>query len=134
MQNSSPFVAFDLTLTEEFTVVHSITVPLEMLNPAMQRPMVPFWINGIAPPLPLARRVYAAGQMVRSAIELAAITTEDPHQGMPDAGELGSIDTDLQMYSEDVAKLETPLKIEMARRAEEAALSADPRISNSEGA
>jgi protocatechuate 4,5-dioxygenase beta chain len=61
--------AFDLTLTEEFTVDHSITVPLEMLNPAMRRPMVPFWVNGIAPPLPLASRVYAAGQMVRLAIE-----------------------------------------------------------------
>jgi len=60
---------FDLTLSEEFTIDHSITVPLEMLNPAMQRPMVPFWVNGIAPPLPLARRVYAAGQMVRQAIE-----------------------------------------------------------------
>jgi hypothetical protein len=60
---------FDLTLSQEFTVDHSITVPLEMLNPAMQRPMVPFWVNGIAPPLPLARRVYAAGQMVRRAID-----------------------------------------------------------------
>jgi protocatechuate 4,5-dioxygenase beta chain len=60
---------FDLTLTEEFTVDHSITVPLEMLNSAMRRPMVPFWVNGIAPPLPLARRVHAAGQMVRAAIE-----------------------------------------------------------------
>jgi catalytic LigB subunit of aromatic ring-opening dioxygenase len=59
---------FDLTLTEEFTIDHSLTVPLEMLNPAMERPMVPFWVNGIAPPLPLARRVYAAGQMVRQAV------------------------------------------------------------------
>jgi PmbA protein len=72
--------------------------------------------------------------MVRSAIELAAITTEDPYQGMPDAEEMGSVADDLKMYSEDVAPLETPVKIEMARRAEEAALSADPRISNSEGA
>lgn len=60
---------FDLTLTEEFTVDHSVTVPLEMLNPAMERPFVPFWVNGIAPPLPLARRVHAAGEMVRHAIE-----------------------------------------------------------------
>src|SRR5438105_1164932 len=60
---------FDLTLTEEFTIDHSMSVPLEMLNPAMERPMVPFWVNGIAPPLPLGRRVYAAGQMVRRAIE-----------------------------------------------------------------
>jgi PmbA protein len=73
-------------------------------------------------------------QMVRSAIELAAITTEDPHQGMPDADEMGAISGDLKMYNDDVAALETPLKIEMARRAEEAALTADPRISNSEGA
>lgn len=59
---------FDLTLSEEFGIDHSITVPLEMLNPAMQRPFLPFWINGIAPPLPLSRRVYAAGQMVSEAI------------------------------------------------------------------
>jgi PmbA protein len=73
-------------------------------------------------------------QMVRSAIELAEITTEDPYQGMPEAGELGSISQDLGMYSADIEGLETPVKIEMARRAEEAALSADPRITNSEGA
>src|SRR6185437_10601023 len=52
----------------------------------------------------------------------------------PDADEMGCVGDDLKMYSDDVAPLETPVKIEMARRAEEAALSADPRISNSEGA
>jgi aromatic ring-opening dioxygenase catalytic subunit (LigB family) len=60
---------FDLTLTQEFQVDHSIIVPLHMLSPEMRRPFVPFWVNGIAPPLPLARRVHAAGQMVRQAIE-----------------------------------------------------------------
>jgi PmbA protein len=72
--------------------------------------------------------------MVRSALELAEITTEDPCQGMPDTDELGAIAGDLGMYCADVEGLETPLKIELARRAEEAALSADPRITNSEGA
>ena len=72
--------------------------------------------------------------MVRSALELAEITTEDPYQGMPDTDELGAITGDLGMYSADVEGLETPLKIELARRAEEAALATDPRISNSEGA
>jgi len=38
----------------------------------------------------------------------------------------------LQLYSPDVEQLETALKIETARRAEEAALSADRGISNSE--
>jgi len=73
-------------------------------------------------------------QMVNAAVELAEITTEDPHQGMPEPEELGSIAGDLGMYCEDVARLETSQKIDMARRAEDAALSADPRISNSEGA
>ncbi|HTS24906.1 MAG TPA: metallopeptidase TldD-related protein [Bryobacteraceae bacterium] len=72
--------------------------------------------------------------MVKSAIELADITTEDPHAGLPDREELGSIPGDLGLYSPDVEGLETALKISTAKRAEEAALSADPRISNSEGA
>ena len=72
-------------------------------------------------------------QMVLSAIDLAAVTTEDPHSGLPDPDELGSIDTDLQLFSEDVAKLPADRKIDAARRAEAAALSFDPRITNSEG-
>ena len=72
--------------------------------------------------------------MVKSAIELADITTADPHAGLPDPSELGSIPGDLKLYSDDIAGLETALKIETAKRAEDAALSADPRIFNSEGA
>ncbi len=72
-------------------------------------------------------------QMVASAIELAKITTADPHAGLPDKAELGAIPGDLQLYSEDIAALETPHKIELARETEAAALDADPRISNSEG-
>ena len=72
--------------------------------------------------------------LVRSAVQLAAVTTEDPHAGLPEPQELGSHAGDLQLYSEDVEGLETARKVELARRAEEAALSFDPRISNSEGA
>ncbi|HWQ53515.1 MAG TPA: metallopeptidase TldD-related protein [Bryobacteraceae bacterium] len=72
--------------------------------------------------------------MVRSAMELADITTEDPHAGLPEPGELGSIDGDLGLFCGDLAELDTPQRIELARRAEEAALSTDPRIDNSEGA
>ena len=73
-------------------------------------------------------------QLVRSAIELADITTEDPHAGLPDPDEFGRLEGDLGMYSADVAELDTAFKIEIAKRAEDAALSSDPRISNSEGA
>jgi PmbA protein len=72
--------------------------------------------------------------MVKSAIELGDITTEDPHAGLPDPGDFGSVPGDLGMYSPDIAKLDTAVKIDMAKHAEEAALSSDPRISNSEGA
>jgi len=59
---------FDLAVTMEFGVDHSIVVPLHFLNPDMRRPIVPIWINGIAPPLPLAKRCFSLGQMVRDAI------------------------------------------------------------------
>jgi PmbA protein len=74
------------------------------------------------------------GHLIGSAMELAAITNDDPHAGLPEPGEMGSIQGDLRLFSPDVAQLETNLKIDTARRAEDAALSADPRISNSEGA
>jgi len=73
-------------------------------------------------------------KLVRSAVELAEITTEDPHAGLPEPEELGSLPGDLQLYSADVEGLETAVKVDLAKRAEEAALSFDPRISNSEGA
>ena len=73
-------------------------------------------------------------KLVHSAVELADITTEDPHAGLPEREELGSLAGDLQLYSEDVEGLETGLKVDLAKRAEEAALSFDPRIDNSEGA
>jgi PmbA protein len=71
--------------------------------------------------------------LVKSAIELADITSEDPHAGLPEAEELGSIGGDLQLYSGGIGLLEPKLKIDSAKRAEEAALSADARIFNSEG-
>ncbi len=72
-------------------------------------------------------------QMVRSAIDLAAVTTEDPNAALPEPEELGSLRTDLRLFSEDVAGLPTELKIDAAKRAEAAALAFDPRITNSEG-
>lgn len=73
-------------------------------------------------------------KLVHSAVELAEITTEDPHAGLPEREELGSISGDLKLYSEDVEGLATGIKVDLAKRAEEAALSFDPRIGNSEGA
>ena len=71
--------------------------------------------------------------MVRSALDLAKITSEDPFAGLPDSSELGKITGDLELYSDSVVQLPASTKIEWAKRAEAAALAADPRIVNSEG-
>jgi PmbA protein len=73
-------------------------------------------------------------KLVDSALEIAAISTEDPHAGLPDASELGSIPDDLQLYSDEIQGIDTERRIAQALETEEAALSADPRITNSEGA
>src|SRR5450631_4840425 len=77
----------------------------------------------------------AAGieRMLKSALELAKICSEDPYAGIPEASKLGSLSGDLNLYYEDVYSLPGPDRIEYARRAEKAALDADPRIKNSEG-
>ena len=59
---------FDLSLAQDFTIDHSILVPLHFLTPNMQIPIVPIFVNGLAPPLPLAKRCHALGAMVRDAI------------------------------------------------------------------
>jgi PmbA protein len=73
-------------------------------------------------------------KMVDSAIELAAISSEDPHAGLPDPSEFGALPGDLQLYSNDISSVDTDSRIEQARQTEEAAFAADPRITNSEGA
>lgn len=70
--------------------------------------------------------------MVAAAIELAGITTEDPFSGLPE--EFGKLDADLRLYDDAIEKMDAEWKIEQARRTEDVALSADPRIQNSEGA
>lgn len=73
-------------------------------------------------------------QLVEGAMGLARLTAEDPCTGLPDAGEFGSVPGDLHLFYPDVYSLPGPERIEWARRAEAAALAADPRITNSQGA
>ena len=73
-------------------------------------------------------------QMVRSAVDLAALTTEDPHAGLPDADELGSHRRrSAALFAKMSRSSPTEQKIDAAKRAEAAALAFDPRITNSEG-
>ena len=72
-------------------------------------------------------------QMVTSALALAEVTSEDPHAGLPEPSQLGSIGGDLDLYFDDVYSLSGEQRIDYARRAEKAAFAVDPRINNSEG-
>jgi PmbA protein len=72
-------------------------------------------------------------QLVAGALALAKVTEEDPFAGLPGAGEFGKADGDLHLYFDDVYSLEAAERIEWARRAEAAAMAADPRITNSDG-
>jgi len=72
-------------------------------------------------------------RMLKSALDLARITSEDPFAGIPEASQLGSLSGDLNLYHEDVYSLPGSERIDYARHAEKAALDSDPRIKNSEG-
>lgn len=71
-------------------------------------------------------------RLIKGAIELARVTSEDPYAGIPEPGQLGNLG-DLKLYYEDVFSLPPEERIEFARRAERAALDADPRMKNSDG-
>jgi PmbA protein len=71
--------------------------------------------------------------LVDGALALAKVTEEDPFIGLAEKGEFGAAPLDLPLYFDDVYSLSGPERIEWARRAESAALAADPRITNSDG-
>jgi len=72
-------------------------------------------------------------QLVDGALALAKVTEEDPFSGLADTADFGTFSGDLHLYDEDVYSLPGAERIEWARRAEAAALAADPRITNSDG-
>ncbi len=55
--------------------------------------------------------------MVRGAIDLAKITSEDPFAGLPEEPDLGSSSADLALYDSAIENMETEWKIAQAKRA-----------------
>ncbi|MGH9402761.1 MAG: TldD/PmbA family protein [Terriglobia bacterium] len=72
-------------------------------------------------------------RLIERTLAMASATSEDPAAGLAEREGLGRHEGDLGIFFPDVAKLSTDERLNWARRAEEAALSADPRIKNSEG-
>ena len=72
-------------------------------------------------------------RLIKGAFDLARVTSEDPYAGIPEPAQLGSLAGDLKLYYSDVYALPPEERIDYARRAERAALDADPRMKNSDG-
>lgn len=75
----------------------------------------------------------ALDRLVERTLAMASATSEDPAAGLVEREQLGQYKGDLALFFPEVARLSTDERLDWARRAEEAALSADPRIKNSEG-
>ncbi len=78
----------------------------------------------------------ALERFARETVELAAISAPDEHAGLPDPALFGrpADAAALQLYDERIEALSTDEKIRFARECEAAALAADPRITNTDGA
>jgi PmbA protein len=73
-------------------------------------------------------------RVVDEATALARVTAEDTHAGLPGPGELIETLPDLDLEEGNGRDVTPEAKIELARRAERAALDTDSRITNSDGA
>lgn len=76
----------------------------------------------------------ALDRLVAETLAMAQITSEDPAAALPELFGKSCEAESLALYDEEVASTPPDSKIRLALKAEEAALSADPRITNSEGA
>jgi PmbA protein len=72
--------------------------------------------------------------MVRSALDIAPMSTEDAYADLPDRDEQRIPPADLQIFSPAFAGQSTTERIALAMAAEKSALKRDERITNSDGA
>ncbi|WP_428152414.1 hypothetical protein [Brevundimonas sp.] len=59
----------DFAYSDEFVVDHAFSVPLNFMRPQGDLPVVPIFLNFLAPPVPPARRYRKVGGIVRKIIE-----------------------------------------------------------------
>ncbi len=76
----------------------------------------------------------ALARLVDEAVGLARVTQRDEHSGLPAPETLARGYPDLDLWDRDGHALPVEEKVDRARRAEAAAMEADPRVQNSEGA
>jgi PmbA protein len=75
----------------------------------------------------------ALSSLVKEAIQMAKLTSPDDSAGLPSPDEFAKTVEDLDLYDEAVGELATEDKIDMAIRAERAAMEVSPKIVNFDG-
>lgn len=126
---------FDIAQCHRFAIDHAMVVPLHFLTPALDVPVVPFWINELVPPIPTARRSYELGKALRRCVEsfpaearVALVASGSfslevggvhiaPGQnyGVPDPGWTDTVVTHLsEGRAEDLIRLATPERLHRA--------------------
>lgn len=60
---------YDVAMTQQFTVDHSVVVPLHFMTPQMHVPVIPIFVSGHLPPLPRAQRCFDLGAAVKDALK-----------------------------------------------------------------
>lgn len=59
----------DFGFSDEFVIDHAFTMPLSLIRPEMDIPIVPIFTNVMAPPIPPAQRFYDVGLAIRTIID-----------------------------------------------------------------
>ena len=62
---------FDVGMSQEFELDHTVIAPLHFLIPEPSLPLVPVFVNALIPPLPTAARCLALGRAIAAAVRTA---------------------------------------------------------------
>ena len=106
IQTSVVHEDFDVAMSQELELDHTITAPLGVMMGRLDVALVPVYVSASMHPLPSARRCFALGAAIRRAVERSALArrvvvvasgafsfevggprmSEDSHVGVPDRG------------------------------------------------
>ena len=99
----------DFSYSQEMILDHAFMVPLSLLTPHMDLPIVPLHINGMLPPRPTAARCFRLGQQIGDYLRNhysgnVAVLASGSFSGDIGGPKMGSIDTALDLEFLDLVK------------------------------
>ena len=99
----------DFSYSQEMILDHAFMVPLSLLTPHMDLPIVPLHINGMLPPRPTAARCFRLGQQIGDYLRThyngnVAVLASGSFSGDIGGPKMGSIDTALDLEFLELVK------------------------------